>query len=224
MFQALFALTSGFLYVGNLLRGLARGVLALRSLHDITTHLMPTLCSPPATHLLDAPIAPLELLEELRMPSSSGGLIAIELPPLVLQSPIPTRSYQSSLVTVTPPNNLLDLVPFLLLLAFISGLVFLLPGFVYVFASIAGRISALSRLPRKNFKALSFSLVPVFILVILFSLVPNLFSTRIFSLRLHVSPASLLLLWIGPVRGFISPGRTSLLTKSLSLPLHLSSY
>ena len=218
MFLALFALTSGFLYVGNLLRGLARGVLAFRSLHDITSHLMPTLCSPPATHFLDAPIAPLELLEEFRMPSSSGGLIAIEVPPLVLPSPIPTFSYQSSLVTVTPPNRLLDLVPFLLLLAFISGLVLLLPGFVYVFSTIAGRISALSRLSRKNFKALSFSLV------LLFSLVPNFFSTQIFSLRLLVSPASLLLLWIGPVRGLLSPGRASMLTKFLSLPLHLSSH
>ena len=225
MFQAIFAFkfTSGFLYVGNLLRGLARGVLALRNIHDITSHLIPTLSSPPIAHLLDAPIPPLDLLEEFRTQSSSGGLIVIEVPPLVLPSPIPTHSYQSSLATVTP-NRLLDLVHLLLLLAFIFGLVLLLPGLAYVCATIADRISAFSRFSRKNFKAYGFSLVPIFSLVLLFSLVSNFFSTQIFSLRLLVSPASLLLLWIGPVCGLLSPGRASMLTKYLSLQLHLSSH
>ncbi|KAF8270903.1 hypothetical protein EI94DRAFT_666547 [Lactarius quietus] len=199
MFHALFPLTSGFLYVGNLLRGLVRGVLGFRTLREMTTHLMPTLCSPHPAHLLDAPIAPLVTI--------SSELIVIEVPPLLQPSPIPTLSYQSSLVTVSQ-HRFLDPVHILLMLAFISALVFFLPGLIYVFANIASRISALSRLSRKNFKASSFnfgfSLVPVFSfvplcnLVPLFSLVPNFFSTRIFSLRLLVSLFSLLLLWTGP--------------------------
>ena len=185
MFQALFAVTSGFLYVGNLLRGLARGILGFRNLHDIASHLMPSLPSPQTVHLLDAPIAPLELLEELTTPNSSGGLIVIEVSPLVLPSPIPTRSYQLSLDVVTP-NRILDLAHVFSLLLFISVLVLLLPGLVYVCASIARKISASSRLARKNFKAfilklifslvLVSSLVPLCDLVSLFSPVPNFFS------------------------------------------------
>ena len=204
MFQALFAFTSGFLNLGNLLQGLARGVLALRNLR--ISRLRPTLSSPQPIHLLEAPIAPLgRLVEEFRTPSSSGGLIVIEDPPLVLPSPIPTRSFQSSLVTVTS-NRLPNLVPFLLLLIFISGFLLLLPGLVHVRATIANRISAFCRQSRKFSKASSFkpvsSLVPVFSLVPTFSLVPNFFSTLIFSRHL-VSLVSLLLLWTGPVRGIL---------------------
>ena len=236
MFQALFAVTSGFLYVGNLLRGLARGILGFRNLHDIASHLMPSLPSPQTVHLLDAPIAPLELLEELITPSSSGGLIVIEVSPLILPSPIPTRSYQLSLDVVTP-NRILDLAHVFSLLLFISVLVLLLPGLVYVCASIARKISAFSRLARKNSKAFIlklifslvlvsslvplFSLVPLCDLVSLFSPVPKFFSTRIFSLRLLLSPVSLPLLRTGPVRTLLSPGRTAMLTNSLSLPLRL---
>ena len=79
MFQELFAVTPGFLYVGNLLRGLARGIFGLRNLHDIASHLMPPLPSPHTPYLLNAPIAPLKHLEELSTPSSSGGLIVIEV-------------------------------------------------------------------------------------------------------------------------------------------------
>jgi hypothetical protein len=212
MLQAFIAFTSGFLYVGNLLRGLARGILALRTLHDITSHLVPTLSPPHPTHLLDAPTAHLSVLEEFTTPSSYGALIAIEVPPLVLPSPIPTRSYQTDLI------GFLDLVHLLLLLAFISGLVLLLPGLVYVFATIASRISALSRLSRNNFKASSIK--PAF------SLVPNFASTQIFSPRLLVSLASLLLLWTGPVRG-LSLGRTSMLTNPSAchcIVLHINLY
>ena len=230
MFQALFAVTSGFLYVGNLLRGLARGILGFRNLHDIASHLMPSLPSPQTIHLLDAPIAPLELLEELSTPSSSGGLIVIEVSPLVLPSPIPTLSYQLSLDVVTP-NHILDLAHIFSLLAFISVLVLLLPGLVYVCASIARKISAFSRLERKNSKAfilklifslvLVSSLVPLCDFVSLFSHVSNFLSTRIVSLRLLLSPVSLPLLRTGPVRTLLSPGRTAMLTNSLSLPARL---
>jgi hypothetical protein len=148
MFQALLAFTAGFLYVGNLLRGLTRGILDFRNLHDIAFHLMPSLPSPHTTHLLDAPIAPLELLEELSTPSSSGGLIVIEVSPPALPSHIPTLSYQSSLVTIAP-NRFLNLVHLLPLLVFISGLVHLLPGLVYTFSTIPNRTSTLFRLSRK---------------------------------------------------------------------------
>jgi hypothetical protein len=241
MFQALFAFTSGFLYVGTLLRGLTRGILGFRNLHDIASHLMPSLPSPHITHLLDAPIAPiapLAFLEELGTPSSSGELMVLEVSPLVLPSPIPTLSHQLSLVTIAP-NRFLDLVHLLSLLSFISGLVLLLSGLVYVRASIARKISAFSRLARKNSKAfifksifslmLVFSLVPLFSFVPLcnfvplFSLVPNSFSTCIFSLRLLSSPASLLLLWTGPVRGFFPPDRFYV-DEFLSLHLQLSSH
>src|SRR6266702_122510 len=213
MFQ-LFAFTSRFLYLGNVLQGLARGVLALRNLRTITSCLIPTLSSPHPTHLLDAPIAPLELLEEFRTPSSSGGLIVIEGPPLVLPSAIPTLSYQSSLVTVTP-NRLPDLMPLLLFLAFISGFVLLLPGFVYVCATIANRTSAIAHASRKISKAFSFvpifSLNPIFSLKPLSGLVPYFFPTQISSRHLFVS-FSFLLLWTGPVRSLLSPGCSSMLT------------
>ena len=204
MFRALFALLRG-------LRGFARDLLALRKLHDIASHLVPTLSSPPPLHLLDAaPIAPLDVLEELTTPSSYGALITIDVPPQVLPSAIPTRIYQSELVTVTP-THFFDLIHILLFLAFISGLVLLLPGLVYVFATIAGRISAPFRLSTKNSNASSSKSA--------FSLVLNFVSTPIFSLFLLVSLVSLLLLWTGPVSGS-SPGRTFMLTKSFSLPLH----
>ncbi|KAF8261013.1 hypothetical protein EI94DRAFT_1789687 [Lactarius quietus] len=181
-----FALASGFLYVGKLL---LRGLLRFRTLREMATHITPSLCSPHPAHLLEAPIVPLV--------TTPTELIVIE--PLIQPSAIPTLSYQSSLVTVTQ-HHFLDLTHILLLLAFISAFVFLLPGLIYVFATIANKISAFSRLSRKNSKASSFksifSLVPVFSsLVPLFSLVPNLFSTRIFSLRLLVSFVSFLLLW-----------------------------
>ncbi|KAH9043583.1 hypothetical protein EDB84DRAFT_1471687 [Lactarius hengduanensis] len=206
MFQVVFAFTSRFLYLGNMLRGLARGVLALRNLR--ASHLMPTLCSPPPTHLLEAPITPLVPMEEFRTPSSFGGLIVIESPPLVLPSSIPTFGYQSSLVTVAP-NRLPDLVPLLLLLAFFSGFLLLLPGLVYVYSAIANRTSAFAYSSRKISKAYSFkptsSLVPVFSLVPAFSLKPvfrlvhRFFPTQIFSRHQFVLLASLLLLWTGPL-------------------------
>lgn len=194
MLQTLFAFTAGFLNLNNLRRGLARGALTLRDLCVIIFRLRPTLSCAPPIHVMEVPIAPSVLMEELTMPSSSQGLIVIEAPSLVLPSPIPTRSYQSSPVTVTS-DRLPDLVPLLLLLVFISGFVLLLPGLVYFCSTIANRISAFSRISRK--KVLSFKSIS--------SLVPYLFSTRIFSRHL-VSLVSLLLLWTGQVRGLLSPG------------------
>ena len=189
MLQTLFAFTAGFLNLDNLRRGLARGALTLRDLCVIIFRLRLTLSCAPPIHVMEVPISPSVLMEELTMPSSSQGLIVIEAPSLVLPSPIPTRSYQSSPVTVTS-DRLPDLVPLLILLVVISGFVLLLPGLVYFCSTIANRISAFSRISRK--KSIS-------------SLVPYLFSTRIFFRHL-VSLVSLLLLWTGQVRGLLSPG------------------
>ena len=212
MFRAFFAVTSGFLCVGNLLRGLAHGIPGFRNLYDIASHLMPPLPSPHTPYLLAAPISPLELLEELSTPSSSGGLIVIEVSPLVLPSSISTSNCQLSLAVITP-NRILHLAHLFSLLVFISVLVLLLPGLVCVCASIVCKISAFTRLARKNFKAFIFKLISsfvfVFSLVPLFNLAPDFFPTRIFSLRLLVTPISLPLLWTGPVRTIPTHGRTT---------------
>src|SRR6266404_5181477 len=179
MFQALFAVTSRFLYLGNILRGFAHGVLALRNLGTIPSHLIPTLSSPPLINLLEAPLAPLEPLEVFRTPSPSGGLIVINGPPpsRVLPYPLPIRSYQSSLVVASPNSLLLDFLPLLLLALFLG----FLPGLVYVCASILkSRIFSL------------FSLVSVFL------------PSQIFSRQSLFLLVSLPLFWTAPVRGLLS--------------------
>lgn len=207
MFLAVFALTSGLMYVGNVLRGLARGILGFKSLHDIASHLMPSLPSPNTAYLLDAPIAPiapLVFLEELSTPTSCGELMVLDVSPSVLPSAIPTHSHQLSLDTIQP-NLDLQFGRFFALMIFISVLVEHYPKLVSVCALISRKIFAFFRLATSSLKSI-FSLVPIISLVPLFSfvsllsLVPNFFSTRIFSSHLVFSLAPLPLLWTGPVR------------------------
>ena len=210
MFLAVFALTSGLMYVGNVLRGLARGILGFKSLHDIASHLMPSLPSPNTAYLLDAPIAPiapitpLVFLEELSTPTSCGELMVLDVSPSVLPSAIPTHSHQLSLDTIQP-NLDLQFARFFALMIFISVLVEHYPKLVSVCALISRKIFAFFRLATSSLKSI-FSLVPIISLVPLFSfvsllsLVPNFFSTRTFSSHLVFSLDSLPLLWTGPVR------------------------
>ncbi len=191
MFQALFAVTSRFLYLGNILRGFAHGVLALRNLGTITSHLIPTLSSPPLINLLEAPLAPLEPLEVFRTPSPSGGLIVINGPPpsRVLPYPLPIRSYQSSLVVASPNSLLLDFLPLLLLALFLG----FLPGLVYVCVSIphtSRKFPVASILKSRIFSL--FSLVSVFL------------PSQIFSRQSLFLLVSLPLFWTAPVRGLLS--------------------
>ncbi|KAH9005776.1 hypothetical protein EDB86DRAFT_2876017 [Lactarius hatsudake] len=171
MFQVVFAFTSRFLYLGNMLRGLARGVLALRNLRAVTSHLMPTLCSPPPIHLLEAPIVPLVPMEEFRTPSSFGGLIVVESPPLVLPSSIPTLGLVYVYSTIANRTS--------------------------AFAYSSRKISkAYSFKPTSSLVPV-FSLVPAFSLKPVFRLVHRFFPTQIFSRHQFVLLASLLLLWTG---------------------------
>ncbi|KAI0247774.1 hypothetical protein BJV78DRAFT_1242493 [Lactifluus subvellereus] len=139
MFHIVFSIASRFLYLGNMLQGFTRGILALRSLHTISSHIIPTLPPPPPVQLLDAPPVSLKLPDEFRMPYPTTELIVVEPQPLIMPSFIP--SYQSSLVTVTP-NSLPDLVPLLLMLAIISGFVCFLPELAHIFTIISTTISA----------------------------------------------------------------------------------
>ncbi|KAI9436992.1 hypothetical protein H4582DRAFT_1961105 [Lactarius indigo] len=173
MFQVIFAFTARFLHLGNMLRGLARGVLALRNLRDITSNLIPTLCSPPPTNLLEAPIAPMEPLGEFRTPSSFGELIVIESPPLVLPSSIPTLG----LVYVC------------------SAIANRTSAFAYSSRKISKAYNFKLAFSLKPVLVPIFSLVPVFSLKPVFRLVHHLFQTQIFSRHHSVLLASLLLLW-----------------------------
>ncbi|KAI0247415.1 hypothetical protein BJV78DRAFT_1245566 [Lactifluus subvellereus] len=139
MFHIVLSIASRFLYLGNMLQGFTRGILALRNLHAISSHLVPTLPPPPPVQLLDAPPVSLELSDEFRMPYPSTEIIVVEPQPLIMPSSIP--SYQSSLVIVTP-NSLPDLVPLFLMLAIISGFVCFLPEFAHISTTISKTISA----------------------------------------------------------------------------------
>ncbi|KAI0264527.1 hypothetical protein BGY98DRAFT_1181844 [Russula aff. rugulosa BPL654] len=56
MFHIVLAIASRFLYFGNALQGFARGILALRNLGVISSHLIPAISPPPPIALLDAPV------------------------------------------------------------------------------------------------------------------------------------------------------------------------
>ncbi|KAI0297501.1 hypothetical protein B0F90DRAFT_892700 [Multifurca ochricompacta] len=194
MLHAFFSLASGFLYLGNILQGFARGILALRNLEIISSHLLPTLSSPSLPKLLEAPSAPLELPAVFRTLDPSGGLIAIEGPPPVLSAPIPTHTYQSSLEIVTP-SNFPGLFLIFITFAIISGFVFLLPELVYIFTTISKIAFAFIHISSKFLGRFWIKSVP--------NLVPacpplQLPSSQSLSSRSLITFVSLLLLWTGP--------------------------
>ena len=131
MFHIVLAITSRFLYFGNVLQGFARGILALRNLGLISSHLIPALSPPPPIALLDAPVSFVGLPEEIIPPYPSGGLIAlerIERQPPPFASSIP--SYQSSLITVSSSQLPILLPLFIITLAIISGFLLLIPEII----------------------------------------------------------------------------------------------
>jgi hypothetical protein len=196
MFHIVLSIASRFLFLGNMLQGLARGILTLRHLGAIS-HLIPTLPSPPSTLLLDAAIPFVALSEQVILPYPTVDLIAaerIERQSPAFSSSIP--SYQSSLVTVTP-SHLPNFLPLFIILVMISGFVILVPEILYLFMSVGKITSAFTHASRR---------------------IPNLFRSRrisgflpatlpshLTSSRLFFSLVSLLLLWTGPVRTCLLP-------------------
>ena len=137
MFHIVLSLASRFLYLGNVVRGFAHGILALRNLQTISSLLIPALPAPPPIPLLDAPTAIAKLQDEIVSPYASAvstDLIAIKSQSPVFASSI--ASHESSLMLVTP-SQLPDLVPIFILLAIISGLLVVLPSIICPFTNIA---------------------------------------------------------------------------------------
>jgi len=135
MFHIVLAIASRFFYVGNVF---ARGILALRNLGVISSHLIPALCPPPPIAFLDAPVPFVGLPEEIIPPYPSVGLIAlerIERQPPPFASPIP--SYQSSLIPVSSSQLPILLPIFIVMLAIISGSILLLPEITDFFMNVA---------------------------------------------------------------------------------------
>lgn len=174
MFHLVFSLTSRFLYLRNILQGFARGILALRSLDAISSHLTPAISPPPPVPLLDAPVPFAERPEQIILPYPSRDVIAIERQFTVFASPFPI--YQSSLVAVTP-SQFPKFLPLLVIFAVISGFVVILPEIAYFYMNIAK----------------SFSSKP------LFYRRPATLRSQIASFKLPIALISLLLLWTGPV-------------------------
>jgi len=188
MFHVVFSLASGLLYLGNIFQGFTRGILALRSLHIISSHLIPTISPLPPTPLLDAPTAFMDLPQTVFSP-----LPFEQRQSQAFSSSIP--SYQSSLI-VLMPSYLPNLVPVFITLAIVSGLVFFLPRFVYLSVNFVKTTSAFSHT--------STNFVEFFRPQPISKSVPtSLLSQFIISLSL-VSLVSLLSFWTGPVRTHIS--------------------
>jgi hypothetical protein len=138
MFHIVLAIASRFLYFGNALQGFARGILTLRNLGLISSHLIPALPPPPPIALLDAPVPFVGLPEDIIPPYPSGGLIALERigrQPPPFASSIP--SYQSSLITISSSQLPIFLPLFIIMLAIISGFVLLLPEIIDCFMNVA---------------------------------------------------------------------------------------
>ena len=191
MFHIVLSIASRFMFFGNVLQGLARGILALRNLGGISFHLIPTLSPPPPILLLDAAAPFVELPEETLSPFPSAGPIfieRIERRTPAFSSPIP--SYQTSLISVTP-SHFPDFLPLLVTLAIISGLVVFLPGIVYVLMNVAKIPFTFTHASRYFSKFFRFK--PIF------SFLPARLPLR-FTSRSLVSLVSLVLLWTGPVR------------------------
>ena len=196
MFHVVFSITSRFLHFGNLLQGFARGLLALRSLGLIPSHLIPALPPLLPTPLLDAPVPLVGLPEEIILPYPSGGLIAIK--PIERQPPVfasPISSYQHSLNMVSS-SQLHNFLPLFIMLAIISGFVVLLPAILNVFMNVAKIPSALTHASRYIPKS------PISKPI--FHFLPAGLSSQFPSSLSLISLVSLVLLWIGPVRTHLS--------------------
>jgi hypothetical protein len=188
MFHVIFSLTSRFLYLRNILQGFARGILALRSLDAISSHLTPALSPPPPVPLLEAPLPFLERPEQIISPYPSRDVIAIQRQFPVFASPFPI--YQSSLIAITP-SQFPNFLPVLVILAVISGFAVILPEIAYFFTNIAKTPSAFTHASRyiaKLFKYKSMFYCP-----------PTSLPPQSASSKLPISLISLLLLWTGPV-------------------------
>ena len=190
MFHAILSLTSRFLYLRNILQGFARGILALRSLDAISSHLIPALSPPPPVPLLDALVPSLERPEQIisSLPYPSRDVIAIERQFLVFTSPFPI--YQSSLIAITP-SQFPKFLPALVILAIISGFLVILPEIAYFFTNIAKILSAFTH--ASSYIAKLFKYKPTF--YCLQTSLPSQFASS----KLPISLISLLLLWTGPV-------------------------
>jgi hypothetical protein len=174
MFYVIFSLTSRPLYLRNILQGFARGILALRSLDAISSHLTSAISPPPPVPLLGAPVPFVERPEQIILPYPSRDVIAIERQFPVFASPFPI--YQSSLIAVTP-SQFPTFLPLLVILALIFGFVVILPEITYFFMNIAN----------------SFKSKPMFYCP------PTGLPSQFASSKLPISLISLLLLWTGPV-------------------------
>jgi hypothetical protein len=173
MFHIIFSVTSGFLYLRNVLQGFARGLLALRSLDTISSYLTPAISPPPPVPLLGAPVPFVERSEPIILSYPSRDVIATQRQFPVSASPFPI--YQSSLIAVTP-DHFPKFLPVLVILAVISGFVVILPEISYFFINIV-----------KSFKS-----KPMFYY-------PSALPPQFASSKLPISLVSLLLLWTGPV-------------------------
>jgi hypothetical protein len=183
MFHIVFSVTSRFLYLRNVLQGFARGLLALRSLDTISSHLTPALSPPPPVPLLGAPVPFVERPEQIILPYPSRDVIAIQRQFPVSASPFPI--YQSSLIAVTP-DHFPKFLPVLIILAVFSGFVVILPEITYFLMNIA-------KMPSASNTAKSFKSKPMFYCP------PASLSSQFTSSKLPISLVSLLLLWTGPV-------------------------
>jgi hypothetical protein len=218
MFHVVFSIASRFRYFGSLLQGFARGLLALRNLGLIPSHLIPTLPPPLPIPLLDAPVPLVELPEEIIPPYPSGGLIAIkpiERQPPLFASPIP--SYQPSLITVSS-SQLHSFLPLFIIFAIISGFIVFLPVIVNFSMNVAKLSSPYTHASRYIPK----SIIPKPISHFL----PASLSSRFPSSRFLISLVFLVLLWTGPVRTHLSSRVIDLLmgiffSACYCVPLHL---
>ena len=209
MFHIVFSIASRFLYLGNMLQGFARGILAFRNLDIISSHLIPALPPPPPIPLLDAPKAFAELTDEIILPNVSAELFAIESQSPVFSSPI--SSYQSSSIIVSPGQfNLIVIV-----MIIIPGFLVLLPQIAYFFMNVAKISPAFPHLARKIFKSLRTNHIS--------HLVPSGLPSQRILFRSLMTLASLLVLRIGPVRTHVSL-HVTYVDQICSLPLCPSSF
>jgi hypothetical protein len=143
MFHIVLAIASRFIYFGNdALQGFAHGILALRNLCVISSHLIPAISPPPPITLLDVPVhfPIVGLPEDIIPPYPSAGLFALErigrqrVNLHSLPRPFPAISL---LITVSSSQLPVFLPFFIIMLAIISGFVIVLPEIIDYFMNAA---------------------------------------------------------------------------------------